>query len=135
MKLTLRWAKDSPQQPAAQAAMDGRLNSRTVVFEYRDSWALFTMLARHQPVPNDFDRLADPDPQTLVFIVNDSKTSGQVAQPAGGDVSLQAKVFVRIKLRPPGKPDNLRMRGFPTEAPSLDPVQTQAQNGTGGDDE
>lgn len=135
VKLTLRWAKDSPQQPAsAKTAIDGKLSGRTVVFEYRDSWSLFTMLALHQPLPNDFDRLVDPEPQTLVFSVNDAKTSGSVAQPV--DMSSQAKVFVRIKLRPPGKPDNLRVRTFPVEAPPVGQTQTAAQTGeTGGDNQ
>ena len=110
------------------------LSSRSVVFEYRDSWSLFTMLALHQPLSSDFDRAADPDPQTLVFIVNDGKFSGAVPQ-SGGDTSPQAKVFVRIKLRPPGKPDNLRMRGFPTKAPPLETVQVQAQSDAGGDNQ
>jgi hypothetical protein len=105
------------------------------VFEYRDNWALFTMLALHQPAPNDFDRMADPEPQTLVFTVNDNKSSDPTAR-STGNASLQAKVFVRIKLRPPGKPDNLRVRAFPIEAPALEKVQAQGQTeSTGGDNQ
>ncbi len=136
VKLTLRWAKDSPQQPVSSAsAVDSKLSSRSVVFEYRDSWALFTMLALHQPVPNDFDRMVDPEPQTLVFLVNDSKSSDPAAKNSGTNAPPQAKVFVRLKLRPAGKPDNLRVRVFPTEAPSLKQNNTQASNdgNTGGD--
>jgi type VI secretion system protein ImpL len=130
VKLTLRWAKDSPQQPLSSPGnTDGKLGGRTVTFEYHDPWALFMMLALHQPVPDDFDRLTDPDPQTLVFTVNDSKSSDPV-QPGA---AAQAKVFVRLKLRLPGKPDNLRLRAFPIEAPNLDPISTQAVNAdTGG---
>jgi type VI secretion system protein ImpL len=132
VKLILRWAKDSPQQPAsANGALDGKLSGRTVVFEYRDTWSLFTLLALHQPLPGDFDRLADPEPQTLVFNVNDGKSSSPV--PQSGD-SSQAKVFIRLKLRPPGKPDNVRLRAFPTEAPLVEPEKTQAQSGGAGGD-
>ena len=132
VKLTLRWAKDSPQQPlSSPGAVDGKPGSSTVTFEYRDAWALFTMLALHQPVPNDFDRMTDPDPQTLVFSVNDSK-SADPAQ-AGTNVPVQAKVFVRLKLRPPGKPDNLRVRAFPTAAPSLETKTETANVAPGGD--
>jgi type VI secretion system protein ImpL len=136
VKLILRWAKDSPQQPLlGTAALDGKSGSRSAVFEYRDNWALFTMLALHQPAPNDFDRMADPEPQTLVFTVNDNKSSDPAAQ-STGNANLQAKVFVRIKLRPPGKPDNLRVRAFPIEAPALEKVQAQGQTeNTGGDNQ
>jgi type VI secretion system protein ImpL len=129
VKLVLRWAKDSPQQPtSARRPVDGRLNSRTVTFEYHDSWSLFSMLALHRPAANDFDRMVDPDPQTLVFAVNDTKSSDPVSASTGSNP--ETKVFVRIRLRAPGKAENLRLRPFPTEAPELD--QTRAQAGAGG---
>ena len=77
--------------------------------------------------------MADPDPQTLVFTVNDNKSSDPDAR-STGNTSLQAKVFVRIKLRPPGKPDNLRVRIFPIEAPALEQVQAQGQSNSAGGD-
>jgi type VI secretion system protein ImpL len=136
VKLTLRWAKDSPQQPLLGSAVaDSKAGSRTVTFEYHDNWALFRMLKLHEPPSNDFDRMADPDPQTLVFTVNDNKSSDPAAR-STGNTSTQAKVFVRIKLRPPGKPDNLRVRVFPVEAPALEQVQAQGQsNSAGGDNQ
>jgi hypothetical protein len=119
IKLMLRWAKDSPEQPApVRGVSDARTNSRIVSYEFRDSWALLNMVVRHEASSNDFDRMVDPEPQTLAFTV-----SGTTQDP-------EAKVFVRIKLRPPGKPENLRLRGFPTEAPSLGgtPVRTAEGN-------
>jgi type VI secretion system protein ImpL len=133
VKLILRWAKDSPQQPlSATTPVDSKLSSRSVVFEYRDSWALFTMMALHQPGATDFDRMADPDPQTLVFTINDGKSSDSTT--AGATPNLQAKVFVRIKLRPPGKPDNLRVRAFPLEAPPLEQGKAEARTSSRGGD-
>lgn len=130
VKLVLRWAKDSPQQPASvRTANDAKLVSRTVVFEYRDSWALFRMIFLHRPVPNDFDRMVDPDPQTLVFTVADTKNAVSPST-NGANSTPETKVFVRIKLRAPGKPDNLRFRSFPTEAPDL--TQTQTSNARAG---
>lgn len=130
VRLVLRWAKDSPQQPASvRTANDTKLVSRTVVFEYRDSWALFRMIFLHRPAPNDFDRMVDPDPQTLVFTVADTKNA--TSTPSNGANSTpETKVFVRIKLRAPGKPDNLRFRSFPTEAPDL--TQSQTSNARAG---
>jgi type VI secretion system protein ImpL len=129
VKLTLRWAKDSPQQPVtARQAVDGKLNNRTVTFEYHDSWSLFTLLALHRPAASDFSRMVDPDPQTLVFAINASKSSDPAS--TSNQPTPEAKVFVRIRLRAPGKPDNLRLQPFPIAAPDLE--QTQIQAGAGG---
>ena len=129
VKLVLRWAKDSPQQPVtARQAVDGKLNNRTATFEYRDSWSLFTLLALHRPAASDFSRMVDPDPQTLVFAVNASKSSDPAS--TSNQPNPEAKVFVRIRLRAPGKPDNLRLQPFPIAAPELE--QTQIQAGAGG---
>jgi type VI secretion system protein ImpL len=129
VKLTLRWAKDSPEKPASvRGSGDSQLSSRSVVFEYRDSWSLLSMLALHQPRPNDFDRLVDPDPQTLVFEVADTKDHAPAGK-TGADATPETRVFIRLKLRPPGKPDNLRVRTFPMEAPL--PQETRASNSEG----
>lgn len=128
VKLVLRWAKDSPQQPtASRQPVDGKLNSRTVTFEYHDSWALFSMLALHRTPNNEFPRLVDPDPQTLMFDVGDTKSS----DPASTDSSPnpETRVFVRIRLRPPGKPDALRLKSFPIHAPDMKPPQVQTASG------
>lgn len=132
VKLVLRWAKDSPQQPtASRQPVDGKLNSRTVTFEYHDSWSLFSMLALHRPPKSDFPRLVDPDPQTLVFNVGDTTSS----DPAGKDATSnpETKVFVRIRLHAPGKPDALRLKAFPIHAPDMKPAQVQTASG--GDDQ
>jgi type VI secretion system protein ImpL len=129
VKLTLRWAKDSPEKPAnVRGAADEQLGSRSAVFEYRDSWALLSMLALHQPGPGDFDRMVDPEPQTLVFSVADSKDHMPGAR-QGAAANPETRVFIRLKLRPPGKPDNLRVRTFPIEAPLLQ--ETRASNSEG----
>jgi type VI secretion system protein ImpL len=135
VKLTLRWAKDSPQQPllGTNAVAEGKSSGRTVTFEFHDNWSLFRMLKLHEPPSNDFDRMTDPDPQTLVFTVEDNQNSDPAARSAG-KTNTQAKVFVRIKLRPPGKPDNLRLRQFPIEAPALEQVQAQGPTESSGGD-
>lgn len=119
VKLVLRWAKDSPDQPSpVKGAVDARAtSSRSVSYEFRDSWALLNMVVRHEAAPTDFDRMVDPEPQTLAFTV------------AGTEQDPEAKVFIRVKLRPPGKPENLRLRGFPAEAPSLSDDQMRTAEG------
>jgi hypothetical protein len=85
------------------------------------------MILLHQPRPKEFDRLVDPDPQTLVFSISDTASANSPTSD-GDNSGLQAKIFIRIKLRSPGKPDNLRLKDFPKEAPDW----TQAQaNGAG----
>jgi type VI secretion system protein ImpL len=131
VKLTLRWAKDSPQQPtASRQPVDGKLNSRTVTFEYRDSWSLFSMLALHHTPSSEFPRLVDPDPQTLMFDVGDTKS----ADPASTDSTPnpETRVFVRLRLRAPGKQDALRLKSFPTHAPEM--KLPQVQTASGGDE-
>jgi type VI secretion system protein ImpL len=130
VKLTLRWAKNSPQQPAAPPADNASLNDLTLTFEYRDSWSLLRMVLLHHAASNDFARLVDPDPQTLVFSVANSPATN-LAQPENDVSPQQTKVFIRIRLRPPGKPDNLRVNTFPTDAPSLPQPQT-SQTSAGG---
>jgi type VI secretion system protein ImpL len=130
VKLTLRWAKNSPQQPAAPPTDNASLNDLTLTFEYRDSWSLLRMILLHHAASNDFARLVDPDPQTLVFSVANSPATN-LAQPENGVSPQQTKVFIRIRLRPPGKPDNLRVKTFPTEAPILPQPQT-SQTSAGG---
>ncbi len=144
VKLTLRWAKDAPQQPLLGPAscsdgkpgcsvVENKNGSRLVTYEYHDNWALFAMLLLHRPPANDFDRMADTDPQTLVFNVDDNQSSDPGFK-SSSKVNPQTKVFVRIKLRPPGKPDSLRLRDFPIEAPPLEQVQAQGLPGNSGGD-
>jgi type VI secretion system protein ImpL len=136
VKLILRWAKDSPAQPVSAEgnakiiSRKGSMGSplRSVVFEFRDSWALLSMINQHQAQSTDFDRMADPDPQTLVFTINDSNSS---SNEHGGEGIPRTKVFIRIKLRPPGKPENLRLAVFPSWAPVPDQGRTQARNTEG----
>lgn len=130
VKLSLRWAKDSPQRPASvRVDSDSKSSSGSLLFEYHDSWSLLRMILLHRPVPTDFDRMVDPDPQTLVFTVADT-TSANPSTGTGDNSTPRTKVFVRIKLRSPGKPDNLRLRNFPTEAPDLN--QSQARGASAG---
>ncbi|HEY2495493.1 MAG TPA: type VI secretion system protein [Candidatus Angelobacter sp.] len=124
VKLVLRWAKDSPQQPVAVAPAIAVPETRTIIFEYQDSWSLLKMLVQHAAASSDLDRSVDSDPQTLVFIVG-QESSGVSGKSQGAETPQKetstgqiAKVFIRVKIYPPGKPDALRVPVFPTPAPA-----------------
>ena len=124
VKLVLRWAKDSPQQPVALAPAIALPGTRTIIFEYQDAWSLLKMLAQHAAASGDFDRFADSDPQTLVFTTGQESAAvsgnGQwIETPQKETTALQiARVFIRIRIYPPGKPGALRVPAFPTQAPT-----------------
>jgi type VI secretion system protein ImpL len=125
VKLMLRWAKDSPNQPVPSPAIGYEINGNgTVTFEYKDLWSLLTMMAQHSAPASDFDGLADPDPQTLVFAIDQKKApiapgSGQqtaMKSSANAEVT-NTRVYIRVKIYPPDKTEPLRIPLFPTQAP------------------
>jgi type VI secretion system protein ImpL len=123
--LTLRWAKDSPNRPVAETPANNFPETRTVIYEYHDPWALLRMLVEHGAPSSDFDRKVDPDPQTLAFmiaqqVVPQPPVKGRPLpllpgnQTAGPDV----KVFVSIRLYAPGKTTSLPLPVFPIRSPA-----------------
>jgi type VI secretion system protein ImpL len=124
VKLMLRWAKDSPNQPAPSPAKAYDITGNgTVTFEYKDLWSLLTMMAQHGAPASDFDGLADPDPQTLVFTIEQKKAptatnSGQRTTESSIERDAKtARVYIRVKIYPPDKSEPLRMPLFPAQAP------------------
>jgi len=126
VKLVLRWAKDSPNQPVPFSSKTYTVvGNGTVAFEYNDPWSLLTMMVQHGAPASDFERLVDPDPQTLVFVIDQQKQSiaprsrQRTAVVKSDDGEIQtARVFIRAKVYPPGKNEALRLPPFPTEAPT-----------------
>jgi type VI secretion system protein ImpL len=124
VKLLLRWAKDSPQQPVPLAPATGNPDRRTVIFEYHDPWSLLRMLAVHAAPTTDLDRPVDPDPQTLEFTASQENSLTTFPRPPKAaparetNSNQMAKVFIRIRLYPVGKTDALRVPPFPVQAPS-----------------
>lgn len=127
VKLLLRWAKDSPEQPVPVAPAYGKTETRTVIFEYRDQWALLKLLKSHIPLTSDFDREVDPDPNTLVFSAGQESAPPPPApgrrQASPPDKSKTAgepaRVFVRMRVYAPGKTENIQVPVFPVSAPKL----------------
>lgn len=124
VKLVLRWAKDSSQQPVALAPAISLPGTRTIIFEYKDSWSLLKMLVQHAATSGDLDRSIDSDPQTLIFTAEQESApvsgKGQLTETSqkGTTPRQMAKVFIRVRIYPPGKSDVLRIPAFPTQAPA-----------------
>ena len=72
----------------------------------------------------DLDRSVDYDPQTLIFAAEQESATvsgkGQLAETAQKETNPRqiAKVFIRVRIYPPGKTDVLRVPPFPTQAPA-----------------
>jgi type VI secretion system protein ImpL len=124
VKLVLRWAKDSSQQPVALAPAIALPGTRTIIFEYKDSWSLLKMLVQHAATPGDLDRSVDSDPQTLIFTAEQESATvsgkGQLSETSQKETIPRqiAKVFIRVRIYPPGKSGVLRVPPFPTQAPA-----------------
>lgn len=125
VRLTLRWAKDSPTVPVTTATPNAvQAKDRVAVFEYDDRWSLVTLLLRHgfmlkrTGTPAECDQGFDPDPYTLKFTVRtDPDPAGQPQQPALK--TANAEVFMRLSLVTANKQEPLMLPCFPRKAPPV----------------
>jgi type VI secretion system protein ImpL len=125
IRLTLRWANDSPVRPKASAVPNPFVvKERTAIFEYNDPWSLFTLVLRHglmlrrAGTPAECSQGFDPDPYTLKFTI---RTEADPAGPPVQDEELKrspAEVFMRMSMLS-AKPDPLMLPCFPTKAPRV----------------
>jgi hypothetical protein len=126
IRLTLRWANDSPVRPIASALpVPFAVKERTAIFEYNDRWALFTFLLKHgltlrrAGTETDCDQGLDADPYTLTFTI---KTGVDPAVLPGQRQDLQstsAQVFMRVTMLTANKPEALMIPCFPIKAPPV----------------
>jgi type VI secretion system protein ImpL len=125
VRLTLRWAKDSPTVPVSTATPTAvNAKDRVAVFEYDDRWALFTLLLRHglmlkrAGAPAECDQGFDPDPYTLKFTVRTDPDPAGVSQRPDLKTS-SAEVFMRMSLVTANKQEPLLLPCFPRKAPPV----------------
>ena len=121
VSLVFRWAKDAPTRPSRdQRGPHVFVKDETVTFHFQDSWSLLRLLMRQAGSPADFDRLRDPHPHTIKFVI---PTVSVVEEGAGkGDripSGEEAQVFVRVGLRSPDHKEALELPVFPEVAPPL----------------
>ncbi|MBN2123095.1 MAG: hypothetical protein JW821_02275, partial [Deltaproteobacteria bacterium] len=120
IKLTLRWAKDSPDVPVYVMGHKGvKVDDRTVEYTYNNRWSLVHFLGAHAGSAADFDRMVDSKPHTLKFEI-ETRREGMGDDPEG---KSQARVFVRTVVTVPDgtHKDVLVMpSAYPAAAPALE---------------
>jgi len=120
IRITLRWAKDSPHVPVPnEKAPYVKVRDRTAVFEFANRWSLFALLAVQQSAPADFDRAFDPEPYTLKFSLRtarDWSVTPKEQERVEGD---QMRVYIQLTVMPVGKKEPLVLPAFPVKAPHL----------------
>ena len=108
--LTMRYANNSPEVPAAQnPSAQAQVQGLTVQYQYGDSWSLFAMLRDHPP------GAADPRNQ-FAFTVPNTYAPGA----SGAAKPPETVVYLQVDLLPIGaKPggDTLPFPEFPYKAP------------------
>jgi type VI secretion system protein ImpL len=123
--ITLRWARNAPQIPAATQPIPAMVEGPSVSYRYADRWSAFTMLGAHAAGAATLDTLADPTANVLAFNVA-LQTNPSAA--AGLDVSTDtARAFARVDLFPGPKPPApsappevpIEMPYFPSLGPPL----------------
>jgi type VI secretion system protein ImpL len=126
VRLTLRWANNSPVVPVTGATPAAvKAKDRVAVFEYNDRWSLFTLLLRHGLMLKragtvaECDQGFDADPYTLKFTVRtDPDPAGDPTQRAELK-SANAEVFMRMSLVAANKQDPVMIPCFPKKAPPV----------------
>jgi type VI secretion system protein ImpL len=120
VRFSARWAKDAREAPVAERAPGrarGQVEDRTVTFASRNRWSLVSFLVQHAVAPGDVDGARDPHPHTLKFVVPTRRVGDR--EPAAAAPGGEAKLFIRVGLRPVDKKDALVLPAFPTRAPAL----------------
>lgn len=121
VELTLRWARNAPQAPAAPRRPDATLDERTLRLAYDGPWALLALIAANAAPFPDIVLAADPEPNLLRV------TTPLVQNPdaAQGDLPRldDARVYLRLDVRAVDATGNvpvgpsLAMPVFPARAP------------------
>lgn len=134
IRLTLRWANDSPMRPVASAIPNPFVvKERTAIFEYNDPWSLFTLVLRHglmlrrAGTTPECSQGFDPDPYTLKFTIRTETDPAGLPVQSDDLKRSQAEVFMRVSMLG-AKPEPLMLPCFPTKAPrvpSLYPDKTR----------
>jgi type VI secretion system protein ImpL len=123
IRLTLRWAKDAPNMPAAAAGQahpgyDLTVSGDTVSYTFKDPWSLIRMVQTFG-IPNEkIGSSSTPDPFTLAFSIPELPASAGSAKLSTNPT--QALVFIRITVFGPGEKQGIQNRNFPVTAASLE---------------
>jgi type VI secretion system protein ImpL len=126
VRLTLRWANNSPVVPVTGATPSPvKAKYRVAVCEYNDRWSRLTLLLRHGLMLKragtvaECDQGFDADPYTLKFTIRtDPDPAGDPTQRAELK-SANAEVFMRMSLVTANKQEPVMIPCFPKKAPPV----------------
>lgn len=117
VRLTLRWAADSPREPVATSVPEVRswsaVEGRTVTYEFRNRWSLLSAFDVLRARPRDVQAHASLDPGTLYLGVDTRRVGSERVDPE------PAEVYVRLSVLPPDGTETLTVPRFPARAPAL----------------
>ncbi|HEV7238639.1 MAG TPA: type VI secretion protein IcmF/TssM N-terminal domain-containing protein [Thermoanaerobaculia bacterium] len=115
VRVSLRWASESPRIPVAGNVRPGvTVLDRTVTYEYRNAWALLSALAQNQSSADDLPSFLDVEPVTLSLEVpTRNAVAVQDEQPS------DARVFLRLSVLDPKSAQPLIIPRFPSSAPRI----------------
>jgi type VI secretion system protein ImpL len=116
VRLMLRFAKDSPDRPLAAAA--ARVDNRTVSFDFQGAWALFGLMRAAHPEPLDLAGVRDLEPNILKIDIPVERDPGQPPLARPEPPTAHFRIFVRLRVSQPGKPEPLAASDFPAAAPA-----------------
>jgi type VI secretion system protein ImpL len=120
--LSLRWAKNASFVPAKAAPSDlanGALRSdgETVTWRFTDAWSLLRAMRMLGPAEDaGFFQLGEPFTLGLNIPEVPASTTAANMQP---QAVAAARVYLRLRITPPGGKDPITTEQFPTAAPPL----------------
>lgn len=124
IRLSLRWANDSPSVPMASVYESRvKVKDRTAILDFNNRWSLLYLLIKHAGSASDFDQGVDVEPYTLKFMI---RTRPDTAPPAVVQraqreelIADEAQVYMRVGLLAPSKKEPLTLPSFPARAPKI----------------
>lgn len=120
VRLTLRWAANSPVVPSVTPdTATLRARDRVATFDFRSRWALLALLKYHATSGGDFQYGVDTLPYTLKFVVP-TRADGNLSTLQPEELRGEyAQVFMSLSLTAPGTKEPLVMPDFPKWAPKF----------------
>jgi len=118
IRLTLRFAKDSPSRPLIAPGRVRSAGDRAVAFDFQGTWALLGLAAMGRPAAADLAGARDAAPNTLVFEIPVERDPQQPQLASAPPPPPVFRVYVRVRVFQPGKTDSLAIGEFPVRAPA-----------------
>ncbi|MBD0371099.1 MAG: hypothetical protein ICV60_09715 [Pyrinomonadaceae bacterium] len=124
IRLSLRWANDSPSIPMPSVYNSRvKVKDRTAILEFNNRWSLLYFLIKHAGTAADFDQGVDVEPYTLKFMIRtrpDTSPPAPVQRAQSEELIMdEAQVYMRVGLIAPSKKEPLILPSFPAIAPKL----------------